>query len=103
MFRKRIREGRQSMKIAKQGCPVCGFPDHEALDDSGANTFKTCPCCGAVSGCDYGVEVKDDRLLALRRAWFIDHKGKWWSAKQLPPKGWNPQAQLKTASLKMPL
>ena len=90
------------MKRRQQGCPGGGYPDPRALDGSGEVTCSACPCCGAESGCDYGAEPTEERLLALRRRWFIDLKGKWWSAKQPPPQGWNPQTQLQMARMKVP-
>jgi hypothetical protein len=75
-------------------CPVCGFPDlaEPHLDPTGSPTYSICPCCGV----HFGADDVDDSHLELRRRWVAEGAA-WWSQNETAPKGWNAEAQLKTA------
>lgn len=90
------------MQIAPRGCPVCGFPDFEALDHDGYTTFEICPSCGTESGYDYDAEVSDEHLMNLRRHWFFKKAGAWWSSHHAKPMGWDARDQLVQAQLAIP-
>ncbi len=88
------------MIIKSHGCPVCGFSEFEALDESGCTTFEICPACGCESGCDYGKEEKEERLKELRQDWVLKRKAAWWSSHTKPPHDWDPKRQLDAAGLR---
>jgi hypothetical protein len=89
------------IRVAARGCPVCGFPDFDALDGR-STTFEICPSCGVESGYAYQEEIEEEHLLRLRRHWFIEEEGRWWSSNSEPPEGWNPHTQLLNAGLSIP-
>lgn len=89
------------IKIAHHRCPICGFPDFEALEN-GLVTYEICPSCGAESGDEYNAEEDDFRLAHFRQKWFIQKKGTWWSTVQKPPNGWDARAQLIRAGFEIP-
>lgn len=90
------------MKIAAKGCPVCGFPDIDALDDAGCTTFEICPACGCESGYEYQAEVRDDHLAAIRRRWLFEEKGRWWCSLKSPPPNWSAAEQMRKAGIAIP-
>jgi len=83
------------------GCPVCGYPAFNALDESGCTTFEICPACGCESGYNYGKDESVTRLTQLRRKWFIETNGAWWNPRVEPPVGWSASRQLEDAGLKL--
>jgi len=90
------------MKIARHGCPVCGFPDFEALDEAGCTTFEICPSCGCESGYEYQEEANDKHMARIRLNWLVKEKGRWWCSRQDPPPGWTAQGQMKAAGISIP-
>lgn len=78
----------------KTHCPVCGYTQlsEPAYDKSGLASFQVCPCCGTQFGYDDATTTHD----ALRERWMTGGK-LWWSSATPPPRGWNPEEQLKTA------
>ena len=89
-------------KIESRGCPVCGFPEFQALDNSRRVTWEICPACSAESGYEYQAETEEEHLFDLRRRWFVERGGAWWSPHQKSPAGWNAREQLQKAGLSVP-
>lgn len=82
------------------GCPVCGYPDFVAFDDTfGLTTFEICPCCGVQSGYEYGEDSAISDFLRLRQTWIGERGGTWWSEAHSQPDGWDYDAQLMKAGL----
>jgi hypothetical protein len=90
------------IKIQSRGCPVCGFPDFEALDAIGSPTWEICPSCGCESGYEYQEEEDEGRLVELRRQWFVDEGSVWWSSSRKAPSTWNAKLQLEAAGFTVP-
>ena len=88
-----------TIRVSSHGCPVCGYPDFDALDEFGCTTFDICPCCGVESGHGYGADVDSEHLLHLRRHWLVEERGRWWSTISHAPTGWDARAQLERAGL----
>lgn len=86
-------------RVSSRGCPVCGYPDFDALDEVGCTTFDICPCCGVESGYEYGPDVVAKHLEELRRHWFVEESARWWSTTTPAPAGWDACAQLDKAGL----
>ena len=87
------------MSVNKHGCPVCGFPEFEALDESGCVTYDICPSCGCEAGCEYEKDANQERLRQLRDTWLNEKKGAWWNSRMPPPPSWSPLQQLRAAGL----
>lgn len=90
------------VKVPRHGCPVCGFPDFDALDEFDCANFAICPCCGAESGYEYGAEAEEIHLRRLRWDWFVQRGGHWWGRTRKPPVGWDARAQLERAGFSIP-
>ena len=88
-----------TVRISSRGCPVCGYPDFDALDEHDRTTFEICSCCGVESGYGYGADVDPQHLHRLRRHWFVEERGRWWDAVSHPPADWDARAQLERAGL----
>ena len=88
-----------TVRISSRGCPVCGYPDFDALDEHGFTTFEICPCCGVESGYGYDADVDAEHLQRLRRHWFVAEGGRWWDTITPAPVGWDARAQLERAGL----
>jgi hypothetical protein len=84
------------------GCPVCGYPQVDVLDEQGCTTFEICDSCGAESGYTFDAKAAEERLCALRKEWLNVRGAKWWSTTTSPPTGWDPLAQLQAAGLEVP-
>jgi hypothetical protein len=90
------------VRVESRGCPVCGYPDFQALAETGGVTYDICPSCSAESGYEYMLEVEESHLEKLRARWFIEKGGAWWSRNQKPPEGWSASEQLIRAGLSIP-
>ena len=88
--------------MKRVGCPVCGYPGLEVLDEHGCTTFEICECCGAESGYTFDSNATEERLSALRKEWLYGRSAKWWSSVTKPHAGWNPLAQLQATGLGIP-
>ncbi len=88
--------------MKRVGCPVCGYPEVDVLDEHGCTTFEICDCCGAESGYAFDAKASEEQLSALRKDWLYGRAAKWWSTIAKPPAGWDPLAQLKSAGLRVP-
>ncbi len=88
--------------MKRVGCPVCGYPEIDVLDEHGCTTFEICACCGAESGYAFNVNTAEERLSALRKEWLYGRSAEWSSTLTKPPAGWNALAQLQTAGLDVP-
>ena len=90
-----------TIRISSRGCPVCGYPDFDALDELGCTTFEVCPCCGVESGYGYGADVDVEHLQQLRWHWFVEQGGRWQCSITRAPAGWDARTQLKRAGLQV--
>jgi len=89
-----------TVHVSAKGCPVCGYPEFDALDEFGCTTFQICPSCGVESGYGYGADVDSEHLQKLRRQWFVEERGHWWSTARPAPDGWDAQTQLERAGFR---
>ena len=87
------------VRISSRGCPVCGYPDFDALDEHGCTTLEICPCCGVEAGYGYDAEVDADHLQRLRQHWYFDEGGSWSDSITHAPENWDARAQLERAGL----
>lgn len=65
-------------------CPVCGYGMEDPPSD-----FNICPSCGT----EFGYHDANVSTNTLRAAW-LRNGGKWWSATDPKPDGWDPYAQV---------
>src|SRR5690349_4461397 len=86
----------------RDGCPVCGYPGIDVLDEHGCTTFEICDCCGAQSGYTFDAKTTKERLSALRKEWLYGRSAKWSSTDTKSPPQWDPLAQLQSAGLYVP-
>jgi hypothetical protein len=84
------------------GCPVCGNPNVEVIDDKGCTTFEICDCCGAESGYTFDTNTTEERWTELRREWLYGRGGHWHSTISRAPNGWDPVAQMRSAGIEVP-
>jgi hypothetical protein len=83
-------------------CPACGYDglDEPAWRD-GSPSDEICPSCGIQFGySDWAggnIEARQDLYAAWRRQWRADGMH-WSSPDETPPKGWDPEAQLRRVS-----
>jgi hypothetical protein len=84
------------MSVSNNTCPVCGYPDlfEPAYDEHGYSSFEICPCCGI----EFGYHDHTLTHRELRRRW-IEAGMRCWSTSRLPPEGWNPIEQLRSAGM----
>lgn len=87
------------VRISAQGCPVCGHPAIDVLDNFKCATFEICPCCGVESGYEFGTEVTLKHLEKLRYRWFVEQGGQWWSTAIPAPADWNARIQMEKLGL----
>ncbi len=80
-------------KLTTCSCPACGFPDLDepAFSTNGGGSDEICPCCGAQFG--YSLSDQQVAVATWRERWISE--GKRWRGSEPPPKGWNPDEQLK--------
>src|SRR5260221_380996 len=90
------------IRVSSHGCPVCGYPDFTAIEPTGGVTCEICPSCSAESGYEYQEDVEEAHLVELRRRWFIEKNGAWWSLDKKSPEGWNSREQLIRAGFSIP-
>ncbi len=57
------------VRMNRDGCPVCGYPEFTALDESGWTTSEICECCRCESGYEFDQDTSADRLMELRQQW----------------------------------
>ncbi|GEP40825.1 hypothetical protein [Brevifollis gellanilyticus] len=83
------------MKVSTHTCPVCGFDQLKEAprSKSGSASFEICPACGF----QFGVSDDDDGLTydEWREDWIT--RGMEWSSRGIKtPRGWKPEALLKS-------
>jgi uncharacterized Zn finger protein (UPF0148 family) len=83
---------------SENGCPVCGYPEFEPLNQ-GCTSFEICCCCGFQSGYEYNERSTSQDFEKLRKMWIEKHKKGWWSKATKPPKEWSAEQQMKAAGI----
>lgn len=79
--------------VKKYICPICGYPElkEPPYDSYGGPSYEICPCCGFEFGFDDGsggISYDD-----YRKKWI--ETGARWFTKNLKPKNWKYEEQLK--------
>lgn len=84
--------------LKRHECPVCGFPDltEPPRSRSGGGSYEICPSCGFQFG------VSDDDAGLSHAAWREQWRAggmRWSSRGRIPPRDWDPAAQLARVTL----
>lgn len=88
-----------AIEVKATGCPVCGYPEMQNLDEFGCTTFEICESCGCEAGYEFDRDTSKGHILKLRRNWVVSNGCKWWGSINDQPKNWNPGRQMRNAGL----
>jgi hypothetical protein len=86
-----------AFKLKPKGCPICGFPEMQNLDEFGCTTFEICNCCGCQAGYTFDERTTESHIYELRNDWIEDKACAWWGDERYQPNNWEPTKQMKDA------